>query len=69
MATDINQDHVMDDEFYVIYNEQGVPCGRTITIQEADAICDKNHLYQWDIKKTKKYQTLVVITISEVTFI
>lgn len=55
---DINTHSKMDDEFYVIYNAQGTPCGRAITLQEADAICDKNPLYQWDIKKNKKYHTL-----------
>lgn len=52
-------------EFYVIYDEEGVPRGRAVTWNEADAICDQQPLYQWDIKKNPKYLRLPIITIHE----
>lgn len=54
------------DEFYVIYDSNGTACGRAVTWNEADAICDKNPLYQWDVKKNKKYAELPIITVSDV---
>lgn len=53
------------EEFFVIYDVRGVPRGRTVTMQEADALCDKKPQYQWDIKKHKKYQDLPIMTISD----
>lgn len=42
------------DEFYVIYDSNGTACGRAVTWNEADAICDNHPLYQWNVHKNKK---------------
>lgn len=51
-------------DFYVVFDANKLPCGRTITWKEADAICEKQPLYQWDIKRNKKYALLPLMTIS-----
>lgn len=53
-------------EFYVVYDADGVACGRAITWNEADAICDKQPLYQWDIKKNNRFASLPIMTVSDV---
>ncbi len=57
---------VNDKEFYVIFDADGVPRGRAVTWKEADAICEKQPLYQWDIKKKTEFASLPVMTISEI---
>lgn len=57
---------INDKEFYVIFDEHDIPHGRAITWKEADAICDKYPLYQWDIKKDKRFASLPILTISDV---
>lgn len=54
------------NDTYVIFDAEGVPCGRAVTWNEADAICEKQPLYQWDIKKNKKYASLPQMTIADV---
>ena len=65
----VDQETLSTEEFYVVYNAQGAPFGRTVTMQEADMICARNPLYQWDIKKgtkkNNKYHTLPLITIHD----
>lgn len=53
-------------EFYVVYDANGVALGRAITWNEADAICDKQPLYQWDIKKNNRFASLPIITVTDV---
>lgn len=53
-------------EFYVIFDVDGTPIGRAITWNEADAICEKQPLYQWDIQKNKKFAVLPTLTVSDV---
>jgi hypothetical protein len=61
----LNADSMMaEEEYYVIYGIYNRPCGRTITIQEADALCDENPELQWDIKKHPKYKDLPVMVIT-----
>jgi hypothetical protein len=56
---------INEKEFYVIFDADDVPRGRAVTWKEADAICDKQPLYQWDIKKNKKFASLPIMTISD----
>lgn len=60
----LNMENMMAEEYYVIYGLGNRPCGRTITIQEADALCDENPELQWDIKKHPKYKHLPIMVIT-----
>jgi hypothetical protein len=57
---------INDKEFYVIFDAHGAPCGRAVTWKEADAICEKQPLYQWDIRKKTKFASLPILTVSDV---
>jgi len=61
----LNLDKMVVEEYYVIYDLSNRPCGRTITVQEADALCDENPELQWDIKKHPKYKDLPVMVIAK----
>lgn len=48
-------------QFYVIYDSaEGVPCGRAVTWSVADAICETQPHYTWDIEDDPKFASLPV---------
>lgn len=53
-------------DFYVIYNADGVPCGRAVTWKEADASCEAQPLYTWDVEEDKAYASLIVMTVDDI---
>jgi hypothetical protein len=56
-----------ENEVFVVYDENNVPIGKTVTLQEADMFCEKNPTHQWDMsKKFHKYIHLPYVVVSNI---